>query len=174
MKIRSKAKIENQVAKRVEKELELKSKEVQHAKEIAAWKIQEAQREAAHAIEKRFILEDRKTREAFDAVLHSKRDYKVDSGQEGRNKQIQEIKKEINSLKKSLTLGAQKVGVASAPLRIKKISKAWGTVGYPPCPCSGGVCRGGAYNGGVFAPHRFSRPWGKPRAYSMANPPAQP
>lgn len=135
MKIRSKAKIERQVAKRVEKELELKSKEVQHAKEIAAWKIQEAQREAAHAIEKRFILEDRKTREAFDAVLHSKRDYKVDSGQEGRNKQIQEIKKEINALKKSLI--PKKAGVAQAPCQIKKITQAWGVMqpaGQAPYP----------------------------------------
>jgi len=48
----------------------MKSKDVQHAKEIAARKVEEAQREAAHSIEKKFTMEERKTKEAFDAVLN--------------------------------------------------------------------------------------------------------
>ena len=54
----------------VERELALKTKEVQHSKEIAARKVEEAQREAAHAIEKRFCMEERKSRDAFNAVLN--------------------------------------------------------------------------------------------------------
>ena len=64
--------MDKEVAKRVEKELEVKSKEVAHAKEVAAKKVEEAQREAANMIEKKFAIEEAKTKEAFHTILNAK------------------------------------------------------------------------------------------------------
>lgn len=64
--------MEKEVSKRVEKEMETKSKEVALAKESAAKKVEEAQKEAANQIEKKFAVEEAKTKDAFQTILNAK------------------------------------------------------------------------------------------------------
>merc|ERR1712060_1001120 len=86
-----------EVACRVSKELEMKNKELDLAKEKAAKQVEECQKHAADAIEKKFAIEENKTKQAMDACMAAKNS----NGSESAG--IQAIQEEIRLLKNSVT-----------------------------------------------------------------------